>query len=203
MQRKCAYRSPHALASYCASKAALNHLSEVLRLELIPFGVGVVTILAGNVYTKFHDNDPLHLPAESRYAPIEDIIAGWASGASKPSGCSVDEFAEQLANVAVSPNADGLVLKGPWARTIDLLARWSPAWVEVGISLAAVDILPCWLILSGDRLSFLPRNKGLASSPRFKRRSPRTRDECFFQLGSVSGRRHPTVSCTNGHSYQL
>jgi NAD(P)-dependent dehydrogenase (short-subunit alcohol dehydrogenase family) len=176
VKEKYAHQFPTRLASYCASKAALNHLSEVLRLELIPFGVGVVTVLAGNVYTKFHDNDPLRLPAESRYAPIEEIIAGWASGASKPSGCTVDEFAEQLAGIVVSPKADGLVLKGPWAGTIDLLARWSPASVEVSVSLAAAGLASCWLILSRRRRSFLPRNRELASSPIFKRQSPKSLD---------------------------
>ncbi|MGB0361140.1 MAG: SDR family NAD(P)-dependent oxidoreductase, partial [Endozoicomonas sp.] len=35
--------------SYCASKAAINILSDVLRMELKPFGVRVVTVQPGSV----------------------------------------------------------------------------------------------------------------------------------------------------------
>lgn len=41
---------------YAASKAAMLMLSETLRLELEPLGVGTITVVLGIVKTNFHDN---------------------------------------------------------------------------------------------------------------------------------------------------
>lgn len=49
---------------YCASKFALEALSDVLRLELRPFGIETISILPGPVRTAFSDNAQLaELPA--------------------------------------------------------------------------------------------------------------------------------------------
>ncbi|KAG8161125.1 hypothetical protein KVR01_009389 [Diaporthe batatas] len=85
------------IATYAASKAALDAVSETLRLELSPFGVSVITIMAGTINSQFHANDSnFGLPPNSRYTPIKDIIASWASGEAKPKGCSSKEFAQSI-----------------------------------------------------------------------------------------------------------
>ena len=86
--------------------------------------------MLGVVDTQFHVNDGLSLPSESRYAPVEEIIAGWASGASTPKGCSATEFAESVAADLVG-SRDGLFFKGPIAGTINALSRWAPRLVTV------------------------------------------------------------------------
>ncbi|CAJ2500715.1 Uu.00g035680.m01.CDS01 [Anthostomella pinea] len=93
-----------------ASKAALNALSETLRLELAPFGVSVVTILPGVIDSKLHVNGAasFDLPPASRYAPIKDIIAGWAKGDAVPKdSLSVDGFAELVVRDVVGMNGVG------------------------------------------------------------------------------------------------
>ncbi|EMR62659.1 putative short-chain dehydrogenase reductase family protein [Eutypa lata UCREL1] len=119
------------IAAYCSSKAALTCISETLRLELSPFGVSVATVMAGVVASHFHDNEPgFKLPEGSRYAFIEDIIAGWASGKSKPGGCSAEKFAELLVEDIVGNGKDGLSWKGPHAGGIRFLSTWLPSWCQ-------------------------------------------------------------------------
>lgn len=67
---------------YNASKAAVNLLSDQLRIELSTFSVKVVNVVTGSVLTRFMENlakstrlppNSLHLPAKQEVA---DIIIG-------------------------------------------------------------------------------------------------------------------------------
>ncbi|KAI0018193.1 oxidoreductase [Xylariomycetidae sp. FL0641] len=112
------------IASYTASKAAAKNMTDVLRLELAPFGVAVVSVMAGVVDSAFHANEPAFaLPPSSRYADIEDIIAGWARGESKPAGCSAAEFAEMLVEDIVGDGGNAVVFRGPHAGSIRYLSN--------------------------------------------------------------------------------
>lgn len=122
----------HPTAAYASSKAALNSISETLRLELSPFGVSVVTILAGVFDSEFHANDSdFDLPINSRYAPIKDTIASWASGEAKPKGCPSHEFAEALVDDVIGSKAS-TVYKGPHAEAVKFMATWLPT--SLGVS---------------------------------------------------------------------
>ncbi|KAI0475660.1 hypothetical protein GGR56DRAFT_695433 [Xylariaceae sp. FL0804] len=93
------------------SCAALNTLSEALRVELAPFGVSVVTILPGVVDSRSHINGgaDFDLPPTSRYAAIRDIIAGWAQGEAQPKdGISAERFAELVVSDVVGTSKGGL-----------------------------------------------------------------------------------------------
>ncbi|KAL1878229.1 hypothetical protein Daus18300_002146 [Diaporthe australafricana] len=117
------------IAAYASSKAALNSMSDTLRLELSPFGVSVVTVMAGVVDSEFHANDPdFELPPSSRYAPIKDAIASWASGKAKPKGCSAQEFAEALV-VDVIGSKRPAVYRGPRAGAVKFVTIWLPTWL--------------------------------------------------------------------------
>ncbi|KAI1411985.1 oxidoreductase [Hypoxylon sp. FL1857] len=121
------------IGAYCSSKAALTNFSETLRLELAPFGVSVVTIMAGVVASHFHDNDSFSLPPTSRYVAIEKTIAGWASGELKPKGVSAEEFAETLVDDVVGVGSGGgLVWKGPHAGGVKFLSKWAPSAIATG-----------------------------------------------------------------------
>ncbi|KAM0335287.1 hypothetical protein ACHAQA_000332 [Verticillium albo-atrum] len=113
------------ISTYISSKAALAMYSETLRMELAPFGVDVLTIMVGTVKSRFHVNDPFALPAGSLYAPIEEIIAGWANGVSTPKGISTEEFASMVARDVVE-SSTGVIWKGPNAGTMRTLAKWAP-----------------------------------------------------------------------------
>ncbi|WP_218062062.1 SDR family oxidoreductase, partial [Endobacter medicaginis] len=63
--------------AYCASKAAFNAASDVLRMELAPFGVKVVSVLPGGIASSFGDTASAGatLAPGSAYAPWADAIA--------------------------------------------------------------------------------------------------------------------------------
>jgi len=91
--------------------------------------------MTGTVDSHFHENDfTLKLPEGSRYAPIEEIISGWASGKSVPKGCSAEEFAEKLVDdYAIVGDSklrgNGKVIwRGPYSLLIRALTGWLPRW---------------------------------------------------------------------------
>ncbi|KAI1817116.1 hypothetical protein GGS20DRAFT_575036 [Poronia punctata] len=58
-------------ASYNASKAALQHWSNTLRVEMAPFGVKVLTIISGEVGTNILKRDlGRELPPDSYFSPL-------------------------------------------------------------------------------------------------------------------------------------
>ncbi|KAI5857353.1 NAD(P)-binding protein [Durotheca rogersii] len=118
------------ISTYSSSKAALNIISETLRLELSPFGVSVVTVMAGVVDSEFHHNDPdFQLPPGSLYLPIQATIAGWASGELKPKGIPAAQFAESLVDDTVGAGKGGLVWRGPHSGGIKFISQWAPTFV--------------------------------------------------------------------------
>ncbi|WP_067516202.1 SDR family oxidoreductase [Endozoicomonas ascidiicola] len=85
--------------SYCASKAAINALSDVLRMELKPFGVGVVTVQPGGVRSKFGDTASQVLNTvmkpDSIYVPIERQVQARAM-ASQDNPTPAEQFCSDL-----------------------------------------------------------------------------------------------------------
>lgn len=129
----------HCLATYAASKAALNTLSETLRLELGPFGVSVVTILPGVIDSNLHVNDAkdFEIPATSRYMAIKSIIASWANGEAQPKdSLPCDKFAELVADDVLgnkSPKG-GRLSRGPYAALLRRIGTWAPMWMAVSVT---------------------------------------------------------------------
>ncbi|KAK8052323.1 NAD(P)-binding protein [Apiospora rasikravindrae] len=122
------------IAAYTASKTALTSFSETMRLELEPFGVTVVTIMAGTINTHFHDNEPtFQMPETSRYAAIKDLIVGWANGKLKPPGIAPEPFVEPIVGDIVGPGKGGVYWRGPWTGVIKILSEWSPQWCNDAI----------------------------------------------------------------------
>ncbi|KAK4107202.1 NAD(P)-binding protein [Canariomyces notabilis] len=113
---------------YSSSKAALNMLSDTLRLELSPFKVSVVTIMVGTIASHFHANEPdVVLPPSSRYSAIRDTINRWAKGQAGPKGGSVQDLAESLVVDVVGKPGGFWVWKGPNSGMVKFLTRWVPA----------------------------------------------------------------------------
>ncbi|GAB1311771.1 NADPH-dependent 1-acyl dihydroxyacetone phosphate reductase [Madurella fahalii] len=112
---------------YASAKAALNSISDTLRLELAPFNVSVVTIMIGTVATPFHANEPdVVLPFSSRYAVIRDTINLWAKGEVGPKGGSPEELAKSLVEDIVGDGKNVQVWKGANSGTVKFLSRWMP-----------------------------------------------------------------------------
>lgn len=114
------------ISTYVSSKAAFTSYSETLRLELAPFGVDVMTVMTGTVDSLFHVNDPFKLPEGSRYALIEEKIAGWASGELKPKGIPNEKFAELIVGDITTDGKSGLIWKGPNAGSLAAMSKWAP-----------------------------------------------------------------------------
>lgn len=127
-------------APYSSSKAALNNISESLRLELSPFGVSVVTILAGLLETHFHSGEmQFKLRPDSLYARIEEIIEGWANGKSKPKGQSAEDFAASIAGDILGQGKGGMVWKGPNAGSI----KWATKFLPISLMVSKNMLFPC------------------------------------------------------------
>ncbi|KAI1328989.1 oxidoreductase [Xylariaceae sp. FL0255] len=119
-------------ATYATSKAALNTLSETMRLELAPFGVSVVTIVPGIIDSNLHVNDVagFDLPPMSRYSAIKHIIASWAAGEVLPKGSlSAAKFAELVTGDIVGTGKEGIVYRGPYAALLRFIGLWVPRWL--------------------------------------------------------------------------
>ncbi len=65
---------------YAGSKAALEAISESMRLELKPFGVRVVTVITGATQTNTFVNAPPPLPEGSLYSKAEKEIGDRQNG---------------------------------------------------------------------------------------------------------------------------
>lgn len=86
--------------AYCASKAALHTLSDVLRMELAPFGIDVITVQPGAIASEFGNTATQRLADtlqgdHSAYGAIADDIRKRA-GASQDHPTSAEDFAAQL-----------------------------------------------------------------------------------------------------------
>ncbi|KAL2126653.1 hypothetical protein VTI74DRAFT_474 [Chaetomium olivicolor] len=119
---------------YASSKAALNSLSDTLRLELAPFNVSIVTIMVGTVATPFHTNEPdVVLPPSSRYTSIRDTINSWAKGEAGPKGGSVEEFAKSIVEDIVGNGKNAQVWKGANSGIVRFVSRWVPSSILDGM----------------------------------------------------------------------
>ncbi|THH15735.1 hypothetical protein EW146_g4791 [Bondarzewia mesenterica] len=58
-------------SAYSATKAALHAYGDVLRIELAPFNIRVITVVTGGV--KSNISRPRQMPADSLYQPVEEI----------------------------------------------------------------------------------------------------------------------------------
>ena len=113
--------------AYCASKAAVHSLSEVLRMELAPFGIHVVTVQPGGIQSEFGTTATAALNATSdgrpsRYAALSNAIAGRAS-ASQDGAMRADVFAQQLVDAVLSESPPAILRIGKHSRTLPALAH--------------------------------------------------------------------------------
>jgi 1-acylglycerone phosphate reductase len=87
---------------YSASKAALHQYSDVLRIELAPFGVKVVTLVVAAVLTDIADDRPL--PKDSLYIDIEaDGVQARRTMAKDNSPMPANVFAERVVHKLTTP----------------------------------------------------------------------------------------------------
>ena len=89
---------------YNASKAAVNLLSDQLRIELSPFDVKVINVVTGSVRSNFMENLAVapRIPADSLYSPakkeVEELMLGELA---LQNAMKVEVYAEGVASNAL------------------------------------------------------------------------------------------------------
>ena len=91
------------LGAYCASKFALEALSDSLRVEARPFGVKVVTVEPGSTHTRFQERAVRE--SASVLARPDSVYAGlykeaFASYTSSVFGASAEDVGRRIAHIA-------------------------------------------------------------------------------------------------------
>ncbi|RYP01783.1 hypothetical protein DL764_006070 [Monosporascus ibericus] len=115
---------------YSSSKAAVKQLSEILRVELEPLGVRVVTALIGAVDTQIFDNshpDSFNMPSDSYYQPIRQFIVDQREAKKQPKMEHVDVTARHLVNDVLG-GAKGLIWRGAASTDAKWLSWLLPTW---------------------------------------------------------------------------
>ncbi|KAL9043534.1 MAG: hypothetical protein Q9214_003285 [Letrouitia sp. 1 TL-2023] len=112
---------------YGGSKAAVNVISDTLRLELAPFGVKVVTVITGAISTNvFKSGKDFKLPADSYYANIEDQIAARARGEDGVKRMDPTTYAEKVVTDILA-GANGETWRGAYASIIRFMSSYLPS----------------------------------------------------------------------------
>ncbi|NKF23519.1 SDR family oxidoreductase [Solimonas marina] len=115
--------------AYCASKAAVTVMSDVLRVELAPFGIRVVTVQAGAVRSGFGDAAASRVPPLSKdswYLRQYDAIRARAQ-ASQGKSLDAGVFADCLNLQLLSGQPQPVIRLGPMSRSLPILKTLLPA----------------------------------------------------------------------------
>jgi len=115
--------------SYCASKAAIHAWSDVLRMELKPFGISVVTLQPGGIATDFGKNSSENVARlmnpGSWYNTIREFIFTRAN-TSQESATPVDVFVDRLGRKINIPHPPAIIRIGKRSLILPFLKRWIP-----------------------------------------------------------------------------
>lgn len=115
--------------AYCASKAAVNALSDALRLELAPFGIRVMEVQPGAIASQFASNAQRQadevLAADSPWWPLREYVQARARASQdRPTPAAV--FAQGLLAATRKTPTPALVRLGNGSTALPLLARLVP-----------------------------------------------------------------------------
>jgi NADP-dependent 3-hydroxy acid dehydrogenase YdfG len=113
-------------AAYCATKASVHMLSEVLRMEVKPFGIDLVVVQPGGVRSSIADSgsrelDRFNAPT-SRYQRAFEGIQRRAR-ASQEGAMSAEDFAREFVKRTLATTAPRVVRLGTGADTLPKLAK--------------------------------------------------------------------------------
>lgn len=112
---------------YCASKAAVNALSDSLRMELAPLGIEVVTVQPGGIRSAFGDNagDAVSLSPDSPFMAVRDGVMARASE-SQADAMPAEVFAQKLVALLDGGRCPPVVRLGEKSRLMPFLKQWLP-----------------------------------------------------------------------------
>jgi NAD(P)-dependent dehydrogenase (short-subunit alcohol dehydrogenase family) len=120
--------------AYCASKAAIHAWSDVLRMELKPFSIRVVTVQPGGIITDFGKNCEKTVRANRKagswYSGIEEFVFARAN-TSQEKATPVEWFVKKLIPEIIQENPPAIIRMGKRSFTLPLMKRIMPgAWLD-------------------------------------------------------------------------
>lgn len=115
--------------AYCASKSAVHMMSEVLRMEVAPFGIDVVVVQPGGVKSSIAETGTRDVEryrsASSRYhAAYEGILK--RANASQDNPMPAEDFARELVEQALADSPPRVIRLGTGSDVIPRLAELPP-----------------------------------------------------------------------------
>ncbi len=114
-------------APYCASKAAVNALSDSLRMELRPCGVNVVTVQPGGIQSAFGEaaGARVSLAENSPYQPVKAGIMTRAQEGQRQA-MPAETFARLAVDALLAPTCPSVLRIGEKSRLLPWLKRSLP-----------------------------------------------------------------------------
>jgi short-subunit dehydrogenase len=112
---------------YCSSKAAVNAMSDSLRMELRPFGIAVVTVQPGGIRSAFGESagDKVSLQPDSPFQPVKAGIMDRAQEGQK-NAMPAAQFAELVVRALMAPDCPAVLRFGEKSRLLPMLKRALP-----------------------------------------------------------------------------
>ncbi len=119
---------------YCSSKAAVNAMSDSLRMELRPFGISVVTVQPGGIRSAFGESagDKVSLQPDSPFQAVKAGIMDRAQEGQR-NAMPADEFAERVVRALMASNCPAVLRFGEKSRLLPMLKRLMPDRMLDGI----------------------------------------------------------------------
>jgi short-subunit dehydrogenase len=105
---------------YSGSKADLHAISEALRLELLPFGIKVITIITGAVKSSISKKAKIELKENSIYSSISKVISE-RTNMSQISSTNVEEYAKKFFRAVTKNNPASSIIIGKGAKRLSFL----------------------------------------------------------------------------------
>lgn len=118
--------------AYCASKAAVNALSDSLRMELKPLGIDVVTVQPGGIRSGFGERaaDEVQLAPDSPYQAVREGVLARANE-SQAQATPADVFAQAVVHQLTQATCPAVIRMGQKSRLMPFMKRWLPdAWLD-------------------------------------------------------------------------
>ncbi|KAI5477305.1 NAD(P)-binding protein [Pseudohyphozyma bogoriensis] len=116
---------------YCASKAAVHSLSDVMRMELKGFGLNVVCVAPGAIKSSIgasNDKKAL-LKTDSVYSNLEASVRARGSWSQNPSSTPAEVLASSIADAALAANPPRYLNAG-YRSTSAVLSYYLPTWLK-------------------------------------------------------------------------
>ena len=114
-------------AAYCSSKAAVHSISDAMRMELLPFGIRVVTVQPGGVKSAFgdHAEQAIRLPEHSVYRPMEVGIRARAQ-AGQQGATPVNDFVAPVVDELLKDTPSAIIRGGKNSVRLPLMKKFLP-----------------------------------------------------------------------------